>query len=310
MAAALALPAAYLLLPMDAGRERNRPTAVSADPPPSAVVDVVVPAVVAPVAAPAAIEWTVAEPTSEQALETGATTVETGAGTLSIVPGEDGGCQRIGLPDGDTLPGLCEDRIVFAHRAVFPDREVVAGFTRCADVQAPCGLGRPFWLELRSGSPPLLRQMPSVWAGSGEPVVSASSAGVRIDLGVWDGERRQVTLSPAGNIVAERASVPIRPLRQADCALVARSLEDCAASRDCSSFASAAQPIPAARWDRIVRMYHESTGLDVAAFRRLCVRSCELRLTPSAALVSRYACNGAQPDQWPLDDPAGGLQRE
>jgi hypothetical protein len=156
----------------------------------------------------------------------------------------------------------------------------------------------------------MLRQMPDLWAGSAPPTVTASAAGVLVDLGLWNGQRRRVTLSPAGNIVVERSRAPVRPLDGSDCAVVTRSLEDCAVGRDCSSFAGSAQFISQARWARLERVYHESTGFDLAAFQTLCVRSCELRLTPSAGLVRRYACNGAQAEQWPTDDPVGGLRRE
>ena len=102
---------------------------------------------------------------------------------------------------------------------------------------------------------------------------------------------------------------PVRPLSRADCALVARSLEDCAVSWDCRSFALSAERIPAARWARLKRTYHETTGLDVAVFRILCVRSCELGFTPSYELIRRNACDGAKADQWPPLDTAGGLDR-
>jgi hypothetical protein len=171
-------------------------------------------------------------------------------------------------------------------------------------------LSSPFWIELRPGSTPTLRQVPDLWASSAPPTITASDAGVLVDLGLWNGQRRLATLSPAGNIVVERSRAPIRPLDGSDCAVVTRSLEDCAVGRDCSSFEGSAQFISQARWARLVRALHESTGFDLAAFRTLCMRSCELRLTPSAALVRRYACNGAQPEQWPTDDPMGGLQRK
>jgi len=151
--------------------------------------------------------------------------------------------------------------------------------------------------------------MPALWVGSSQPVVSASSAGVQVELGTWNGERRLAMLSAAGNLVVERSRAPIRPLSRSDCAIVARSLEDCAVNRDCSSFALSAQRIPASRWASLERAYHETTGLDVEVFRILCVRSCELGFTPSYELIRRNACDGAKPDQWPLDDSAGGLQR-
>jgi hypothetical protein len=308
-AAGLALPAAYLLLSMDDDRGQAMPTGAAVEVVPPATVDVAQAATDPPVAAHPAFAWTVAEPLSEQSLQATDTTIETVAGALSILPTAEGDCQRIGLPDGDTVPDLCEDSIVFAHRAAFPDREVIVGFTHCDDAGAPCGMRRPFWLELRSGSPPLLRRVPSLWAGSSQPVVSASSAGVQVDLGTWDGEHRLATLSVAGNIVVERTRAPVRPLSRADCAIVARSLDDCAASGDCGSFALSAQRIPASRWARLQRSYHETTGLDVAVFRVLCVRSCELGFTPSYELIRRNACDGAKPDQWRSLDPGGALER-
>ncbi|MBK6348745.1 MAG: hypothetical protein IPF50_02560 [Proteobacteria bacterium] len=54
-------------------------------------------------------------------------------------------------------------------------------------------------------------------------------------------------------------------------------------------------------------LYHETTGLDAASFRALCVRSCELGLTPSDNFIRQRVCSGAPPDQWPPDDPAAGL---
>jgi hypothetical protein len=310
LAAALAVPVVYVLSPSDVGRERTEPSGnATTAVPPAGVTAGRAPAT-EPVAGPVEDAPAVVEPIAGEDLDPSATTLETLAGVLSVFPSSDGGCRRIGLPDGTTVPDLCEDSIVFAHRTVFADREVVVGFTRCADVEAPCGLRRPFWIDLRADSPPQLRQMPSLWAGSGQPTVSSSKTGVRIDLGTWNGVHRHATLSAAGNIVVERRRVPARPLGRSDCALVTLALEDCAASRDCASFEGSARLIPAARWLAIVRAYHESTGLDVAAFRKLCVRSCELRLTPSPALVQTYACRGAPPDQWPPDDPMGGLLRQ
>jgi len=308
-AAVIALPAAYLLLSMEPGREQTIPADAAVDAPPPAAIDAVRPAPVAPPAPPAEIETPVAELLSQQDLAATDTTLATVAGTLSILPAAGGQCQRIGLPDGAAIPDLCEDRIAFVHRAVFTDRDVIVGFARCDDAEAPCGLRRPFWLELRSGSPPVLRRMPDLWVGSSQPVVSASSAGVQVDLGRWNGEHRLATLSAVGNLVVERSRAPIRPLSRSDCALVARSLEDCAVNRDCSSFALSAQRIPASRWAGLKRAYHETTGLDVAVFRILCVRSCELGFTPSYELIRRNACDGAKSDQWSRDDPTGGLQR-
>ena len=133
--------------------------------------------------------------------------------------------------------------------------------------------------------------------------------GVAIDLGRWNGELRSAQLTQAGNIVVKRTADTIRPLSRADCAIVAQALEGCAASRDCRSFAKSAQRIPAGQWSQLTRIYHESTGLDVAIFRNLCVRSCELGLTPSFGLMGHDACSGARPRQCGADDPAAGLRR-
>ena len=309
IAAALVLPVAYLQLSPDADRERDAPFATAIDAAPPATLEAEPTAATVPVVEPVAAVQAVAGPVTVEDLDPNVTTLGTVAGAVSVLPAADHGCQRIGLPDGTTVPDLCADSVVFAHRAVFPDREVIVGFTRCEDAEAPCRLGRPFWLELRADSPPVLRQMPSLWASSSPPTVSSSIAGVRIDLGTWNGVHRHATLSPAGNIVVERVRAPVRPLGRPDCSLVVLALEDCAASRDCASFEGSARLVPASRWLGITRAYHESTGLDVSAFRTLCVRSCELRFTPSPGLVRRFACNGARPDQWPADDPMAGLRR-
>jgi len=132
---------------------------------------------------------------------------------------------------------------------------------------------------------------------------------VAIDLGRWNGEHRTARLTPSGNIVIARTALEIRPLTRADCTVVARSLEACAASRDCSSFAKSAERIPVSQWVQLTRMYHESTGLDAAVFRGLCVRSCELGLTPSLNLIRSSACSGAELGQWLVGGPAAGLQR-
>ena len=207
------------------------------------------------------------------------------------------------------IPDLRDDAIVLSHRAVFSDREVITGFTQCAGSVPPCGRQQPFWLVLREGSPPALRRAPELWVGANGGRISATNDGVAIDLGRWDGELRSAQLSQAGNIVVKRTGDTIRPLSRADCAIVAQALEGCAASRDCRSFATSAQRIPARQWNQLTRMYHESTGLDVAVFRALCVRSCELGLTPSYGLIRANACSGAKPRQWRPDDPAAGMRR-
>jgi len=192
---------------------------------------------------------------------------------------------------------------------VFSDRDVVVGFTRCEDAAAPCGHRRVFFLELRAGSPPRLRRPPEgVWVGGGKTAVVASSDGVRVDLGLWDGAQRRATLNAAGDVVVERTPEPAKRLGRADCLVVVRALESCAASDDCDSFTSSAQRIPAANLQKLSRLYHETTGFNAENFPKLCQRSCELHLTPSAGFIRRYACNGSSPGQWPSDDTPSGLQ--
>jgi len=246
---------------------------------------------------------------SQQNVQPADLTLDTVAGKLVIWPAEDDVRKRVLLLYDQVIPGLRDDAIALAHRAVFSDRDVITGFTQCAGDDAPCGRQQPFWLELRADEPPALRRVPGLWAGAGGARISATNDGVAIDLGRWNGEHRSARLTPAGNIVIARTPLEIRPLSRADCNVVARSLEACAASRDCSSFAKSAQRIPVSRWTQLTRMYHESTGLDVAVFRGLCVRSCELGLTPSLGLIRSNACNGAEPGQWLAVGPEAGLRR-
>jgi hypothetical protein len=235
--------------------------------------------------------------------------VETAAATLAIGTAGDAGRARIVLLNGNAVPGLRDDAITLAHRAVFPDREVVVGFTQCNGAAAPCGLQQPFWLELRAGLPPNVRRVPGLWASTGAGSVSVADGSVRVDLGMWNGERRNATLTATGDIVVSRTRAPRKALNRADCATVIQSADACAASRDCSSFASSARPVSPSQWARLTRLYHESTGFDDTAFRALCVRSCQLGLTPSPGFIRRYVCSGARPDQWPPDEPAVGLIR-
>jgi hypothetical protein len=224
--------------------------------------------------------------------------VNTVAGPLAVREGNGENC-RYGLVLGESpVDGLCEDRIELAHLAVYSDREVVVGFARCDSDDEPCGRRRPFWLELRAGQPSTLRRSEELWAGADPGQVHASSERTQVDLGVWDGERRIVALTTDGHLVVERVPAPPKPLDRADCSLVARVLESCADSRDCDSFAGSAQRIRDAHWTRLQRIYHESTGFEAAAFRTLCVRACELSLTPSYPLIRHYACSGSVPGQW------------
>ena len=253
-----------------------------------------------PVPARAAVELK-----SQQSLRNARLPIETSSGRLGI--GTLDGPVRVLILDGKTVPKLRDDTIVLAHRAVFSDREVVVGFTQCNGTAAPCGLRKPFWLELRDGFSPDVRQLDGLWASSGAVSVSATSRGVRIELGLWNGERRVATLTTAGDIEVSRTREPRRALSRSDCGVVAESLDACASSRDCRSFASSARPMSRPQRTRLTRIYHESTGLDAPAFRGLCIRSCQLGLTPSRDFIRRSACSGARAGQWPPGNPAAGL---
>ncbi len=244
---------------------------------------------------------------SQQNLDAVAVPVVTAAGTLLAGSAGDGGQARVVLLDGDPIPGLRDDAITLVHRTVYSDRDVVVGFTQCNGTATPCGLRRPFWLELRAGLPPDVRRAPGLWASSGAGSVAASGDGVRVDLGLWNGERRNATLTASGNILVSRTRETSRPLNRADCSSVAQAAEACARSRDCSSFASSARRIPPPQLARLTRLYHETTGLDGAAFRALCVRSCQLGLTPSRGFIRNRICSGAPSDQWPASNPAADL---
>lgn len=309
VAAVVLAGAAFLLLTMDAGHELSTeeiPVVEVAPSPTDAEAPVTL---ITRTGAPEVATRPVPELMLSQGLPPEAESVATVAGSLSLVDRADGRCRLIALPGDRVVPDLCEPHIVLAHRAVYRDRDVIVGFTRCDEPEAPCSRQRPFWLELRADAPPEVRRIDGLWAGSNPPLVIASADGVQVDLGLWDGEQRRVTLTGTGNLRVAREPESIRALDRADCAVVLRSLEACAASPDCSTFALSAERIRPADWSRLVRAYHESTGLDVEAYRTLCVRSCELGLTPSAGLVRDAACRGAKPGQWSAGDPAGGLGR-
>ena len=244
---------------------------------------------------------------SQEVLNNSRLPIATMAGTLAIESVDESDTRLVVLLDGHVVPGLRDDAISVARRAVFSDREIVVGFTRCNGTIAPCGLQQPFWLELRTGYPPTVRRATGLWVGAGAGAVAAAADGVQVDLGVWNGERRSATLTAAGEVAVTRKREPRRSLSRADCATVIKAAESCATNRDCSSFRSSARSIPASRWERLTRLYHESTGLDAGSFRALCVRSCELGLTPSDDFIQRNVCNGAASDQGPPDDPAAGL---
>jgi hypothetical protein len=246
---------------------------------------------------------------SQEVLSKARLPIATTAGNLTIGHTGESTARPAVLLDGVAVPGLRNDAVSLTHRTVYSDREIVVGFTRCNGSIAPCGVQQPFWLELRPGQPPTVRRATGLWVGPGTGAgrVVASANGVQVDLGVWNGERRSATLTATGDVAVARRREPRRPLNRADCATVIKAAESCATSRDCRSFKSSARPIPSSRWEHLTRLYHESTGLNAPAFRALCVRSCELGLTPSDAFIQRRVCSGAAPGQWPPDDPAAGL---
>jgi hypothetical protein len=297
-AALLAALAVYAVVASWASRTRAPATQVTAQPAPAATA----------MARPATTKIP-GRLVSQQDLRKAPVPLETSLGALTIVPAADGGKGYIVVLKGVAIPGLRDDAVTLVHRAVFADRDVVVGFTRCDGADVPCGLRQPFWLELRTGAKPLLRRTPGVWASTGAGAVTAADTGVQVKLGVWNGDRRNATLTAAGDIVVSRTPAPGRPLSRADCAAVIQAAESCASSRDCSSFAGSARPIPAPRWAHLMRLYHETTGFDGIAFRGLCVRSCELGLTPSRGFIRSNVCNGARPEQWPPAGQAAGLMR-
>lgn len=231
--------------------------------------------------------------------------LQTLAGTLDLAAATTGG-QRVLLLDGEPVLGLRDDVIVLAHRSVFSDREIIVGFTQCNGDSVPCSLKQPFWLEVQDSLAPNVWRVPDLWVGADAGPVTTDADGIRVDLGVWNGERRIATLTAAGNIEVTRKRQPVKPLSRADCATVAQAAEACAGSRDCSSFETSAQPIPPKIRARLTRVYHESTGLDAVAFRELCVQSCQFGLTPSRSFIRQHVCNGAPPGQWVANDPAAG----
>jgi hypothetical protein len=254
-------------------------------------------------------ERAVARLESQQDLQPSSLPLTTAAGTLAIAKATDDEQASIVLLNDAAIAGLRADTVSLAHRTVYSDRDVIVGFTQCNDTAAPCAHRQPFWLELRDGAPPNLRRMPGMWASTSAGSVAATDAGVQVDLGVWNGERRTAVFTVAGNIVISRTPEPPRALSRADCTTVIQSAESCATSRDCSSLANSAQRVTPSRRAQLMRLYHESTGLDYAAFGALCVRSCELGLTPSPSFIRRTVCAGAQPGQWSSLDPAEGLLR-
>jgi hypothetical protein len=230
----------------------------------------------------------------------GARSAELAGTRVTVETSDDEPAAEFITADGVPVPGLSARHIRLLYQASYGEKqEAIAGILRCPAMNAGrCAPDRPFWLEAGPDEAPRIRLIPGLGSGADRIELLSTDLGPRIDLGLWNGERRSVDLTGAGNLLVARQLVPPRPLDRADCRVVLRSLEACAASRDCSSVAASAGQLSDPQRERLESMYHRSTGLDAAAFRAICVRSCELGLTPSAAFVRRAACNGSAEGQW------------
>jgi hypothetical protein len=91
---------------------------------------------------------------------------------------------------------------------------------------------------------------------------------------------------------------PRQRLDRNQCLQALRALESCAAVRGCGSFAVIAAAIPSPRASTVRKLFHETTGLNADGFRSVCVRSCQLGLTPTRSFVQQRVCGGADRGQW------------
>jgi len=251
-------------------------------------------------APPAASTWMSLEGVRGAALAGASVTIETS--------GSEPAAEFV-ASNGAPLPGLSARHVDLLYQATYGEQQaIIAGILRCPAVASGrCAADRPFWLEAGPGEAPRIRLVPGLGTGAAQIKLVSSDLGPRIDLGLWNGEHRSVDLTGTGNLLVTRQLVPPKPLDRAECLVVIRSLEACAASRDCTSVAASAGRLSDRQRERLEFMYHQSTGLDAAAFRALCIRSCELGLTPSAAFVRRTTCNGAAEGQWSAGEVASLL---
>ena len=224
--------------------------------------------------------------------------IATIAGPLDIVTRPGPPAVSMVTVSGKGLDPSRGESIVLAHRSVFSDREVIVGFSDCASATSACERKEPFWLLLRKSAPPVLKRSPGVRANQTAGTVTAAASGVHVDLGLWDGVRQTATLTSLDDVYLTRVVEPSRPLAGAECRAVAAALESCAASRECGSYEEIVRTIPPARMQTLQRLFHETTGLNAATFRTVCVRSCELGLTPTSGMVRREVCAGSAPQQW------------
>lgn len=232
-----------------------------------------------------------------QSLDRRSEALSTRYGELRIVTDPDSGGMKLLRLGTEPVPGITGRRIELVHRAEFPDREVVVVFTDCTATGANCGALRPTWLVLQANAEPIVKSTLSVLSRDGGAVTSLDT-GVHVELGVLDGSRRTALLTYRNDVFLTRLPEPRVPLNRNSCRTVIRSLERCAASRDCESLPSSASRLDASQRRELRRIFHETTGFDAPAFAVLCQRSCELGITPSAAFVRTNLCNGSPPTQW------------
>jgi hypothetical protein len=220
------------------------------------------------------------------------------AGPIDIVTGSRPPHLSLVTVAGKAIDGSSAEINVLAHRSVYADREVIVGFSGCTSATPACERKQPFWLLLRKSQPPVFKRSPGLRANENAGVVTALASGVHVDLGLWDGVRQTATLTSLDGIYVTRIKERSTPLSPADCRDVGAALESCAASRECGSYETIAGSVPPARMGSVQRLFHESTGLNEPMFRTLCVRSCELGLTPTSSLVRREVCSGSATGQW------------
>jgi hypothetical protein len=237
-------------------------------------------------------------------LRTAARPIATIAGPLNVVTRAMPPRSSVVTVNGAPLDGSRAEINVLAHRSVFSDREVIVGFSDCASPTPACERKEPFWLLLRKGSPPVLKRSPGLRANETAGTVMAAASGVHVNLGLWDGVRQIATLTSLDDIYITRMREPSAALTLDDCTTVAAALESCAAGRDCGSIDAVARSVPASQMATVKRLFHETTGLDAPMFRSVCVRSCELGLTPTSDLVRQEVCGGAEAAQWSARDLA------
>ena len=224
--------------------------------------------------------------------------ITTIAGPIDIVT--RAGAPRLSLVtvNGKTLDQSAAELNMLVHRSVYADREVIVGFSDCLSTTPKCERKEPFWVLLRRSQPPVFKRSPGLRANQNAGAVTALPSGVHVDLGLWDGVRQTATLTSLDNLYVTRVTERPAPLSSAECRSVAAVLESCAASRGCGNYEGIIGSVPPERVSAVQRLFHETTGLNAAMFRSVCVRSCELGLTPTSALVRREVCGGAVSGQW------------